>query len=313
MLEDLEVPCGFCGVYNRVERVFCLKCRSRLIPLTVYDLVEDDYVYPGDRDNLRALEGSKLLLGIAKRFIAGRRERVLREWLGGRAVRVEPFSELDMIVRECGNILAVEKMPELYVIGSDVINALTFGDDNNPVMAITSSALRELTREELMAVVSHELAHVKSKHLTYHTLAELLVRGANFIAPLIGVGVISSSLQMLLLAWYRESEITADRAALLVVQDIEIMKNLMRKITRNTQVNKGLLSEVDELFKTHPNYEKRLEKLVEFYNSEEYKRAVEKIKRRRELAKALIPVCIHCKEPRPVSELFYPKCGKSQL
>ena len=204
-------------------------------------------------------------------------------------------------------------MPELYIIPSEQINALTFGDDSNPVMVITSSAVKELTKEELKAVISHELAHIKSKHLTYHTLAELLVRGANFIAPLIGVGVISSSLQMLLLAWYRESEISADRAALLVVQNIEIFKNLMKKTYQRTSEYSGVLSSIDELFKTHPNYEKRLEKLIEFYNSEEYRQAVKKIKKRKEIAKALIPICIHCKNPKPVSALFCPECGKSQL
>jgi len=312
----LEIACRFCGVYNRLDKLFCVRCRYRLIPLTVYDISLDDFVYSGDRDNLKALEGSKILEGLAKRLIAGRREQMLREWLHDRAYKVEISSELHNIVRTCGWILGVERLPEVYVAELPEVNAFTFGEDYNPVLVIGNKALEALTREELTTVIAHELTHVKSQHMTYHTLAELLVRGANFIAPILGVGVITTGLQMLLLAWHRESEITADRGALLVVQNPETFKTLMLKLAgrkAEEMRENGLIRALEELCKTHPDYGRRIEKVNEFYNSPEYSKAVKKIKKRIELNEALVPLCRYCRSPKDVDALFCPACRRSQI
>ncbi|MGA2199789.1 MAG: zinc ribbon domain-containing protein, partial [Nitrososphaerales archaeon] len=52
-----ELPCRFCQAYNRLDRIFCLNCRRRLIPLTTYDVTESDFVCQADRDNLEIIQG----------------------------------------------------------------------------------------------------------------------------------------------------------------------------------------------------------------------------------------------------------------
>ena len=55
------------------------------------------------------------------------------------------------------------------------------------MLVISSSMLEIMNERELEAVVAHELGHVKSGHLVYHTLAELLVRGASLSLSLMGL------------------------------------------------------------------------------------------------------------------------------
>ena len=305
----LELACRFCGVFNRFDRFFCVRCRRRLVPLTSYDVTVDDFAYPGDVDNMHALEGSKVFTGLAKRFIAGKREEILRNWLREKAHPVEQSSELYDIVRRSGWLLGVERLPEVYVAGLTEPNAFTFGDNNNAALVVDYHLLNLLDREEVTALIAHELTHVKSQHLLYHTLAELIIRGADVVAPILGVGVVTASLRMLLLAWHRDSEITADRGALLIVQKPEVLKNLLAKLAgRRTDE-----SRLEELFKTHPNYRNRVEKINEFYDSPEYREAVNKIKKREKLVWALTPLCRFCREPKPVEALFCPSCGRSQV
>jgi predicted Zn-dependent protease len=148
----------------------------------------------------------------------------------------------------------------------------------------------------------------------YHTLAESLARGTGFIGQFFGAGLVSTPIQMLLLAWYRESEVSADRASLLAVGDAKTLESLMNKLARySDERGAGDSGSFSELFQTHPNFERRLRMIREFSSSPEFKRAREKIKRRGEVSRALLPVCRFCGAVKPTSKLFCEACGKSQL
>jgi hypothetical protein len=53
----------------------------------------------------------------------------------------------------------------------------------------------------------HEMGHIKSRHLLYHSLAETLAGGIGISASLIGpeINLISMPMRLALLAWQRES------------------------------------------------------------------------------------------------------------
>ncbi|MCL7393778.1 MAG: hypothetical protein LZ169_03005 [Thaumarchaeota archaeon] len=55
----MQILCPSCGAFTSIEKVFCVRCGRRVVPLTKYDLKISDFIYPPDRDameNLRSFE-----------------------------------------------------------------------------------------------------------------------------------------------------------------------------------------------------------------------------------------------------------------
>lgn len=309
-----ELACRHCGTFNRRDRVFCLKCRRRLFPLTSLDISESDFTYPGDRSNLEALKRTEPLPRLLERFTARDGKRT-ESWLASNAQMVVPPSDLDMHVRVCGEILGLEVMPEVYVVPSGKMNAFTIGTEERPILVVFSQTLGTLDDGEVQALVAHELAHVKSEHLRYHALAESLAAGANFVAPFFGAGVVSLPLRMLLLAWYRDSEVSADRAALLSVGEFKTFESLMRKLlpadASDARVRGGGET-LSELLQTHPAIGHRVELGREFANSPEFFEGRSKMKERARSSGVLVGVCRFCDSVMRASESYCPSCGMSQ-
>jgi Zn-dependent protease with chaperone function len=91
-----------------------------------------------------------------------------------------------------------------------------------------------MDEDELLAVLGHELGHVKCGHVLYGTMARI-VGGA------MGVGVARRTNTVIgnlaafglgagLSVWSRKAELTADRAAMLAVQDPDPCVRMMMKL-----------------------------------------------------------------------------------
>jgi len=306
-----EQPCKFCRAYNRVERTFCVRCRRRIIPLTAFDITEKDFIYQPDKDNLEVLQGTEPLPHIIEQMVSKPRERALRSKLATDGRRVGPSSTLGSMVSHCCEVLALEIVPETFIVPMAQVNAAVFGRDESPVLMITAGALR-LNDIETETLIGHELGHVKSKHMLYHTLAESLGKGTQLLASFYGAGLVSLPIQMLLMAWHRESEISADRAALLVVDDPNVFRSLLVKLSGLA----GLESSSDPLaesLQTHPSHTNRWTMIKEFYASAQFKRAREKVRTRARMSKAFVPFCRFCGVAKPITGLYCEVCGKSQL
>jgi hypothetical protein len=306
-----EQPCRFCRAYNRVERTFCVRCRRRIIPLTAYDITEKDFIYQPDKDNLEVLQGTEPLPHIIEQMVSKPREKSLRSKLAKEARKVTPSSMLGAMIVHCGEVLALEMLPDAYIVPMPQVNAAVFGQDDSPVLMITAGALR-LNDAETLALIGHELGHVKSKHMLYHTLAESLGKGTQLLASFAGAGLVSLPIQMLLLAWHRESEVSADRAALLVVDDPNVFRSLMVKLSGPASLQEST-DPLMESLQTHPSHGNRWTMIKEFYASDQFKRAREKVGTRSRMSKAFVPFCRFCGAAKPITGLYCETCGKSQL
>jgi Zn-dependent protease with chaperone function len=118
-------------------------------------------------------------------------------------------------------ILDVEE-PEMYVNLDPVPNAYTFGH-TRPFIVLSSGLVDILDDEERFFVVAHELGHIKAGHVLYTVLArniasivEMIGRATLGIGSLLGQGLV-----LALHNWYRSAELTADRAGLLCVQELD--------------------------------------------------------------------------------------------
>ncbi len=303
-----EVLCRSCQTYNRVDRVFCLSCNRRLLPPPPFVITADDFTSPGDKNALDALSGMEPIPRIVNRFVApdGRK---LEAWLSRNGTRVSPPSRLDSLVRACGEVLGVQTLPKAYVAPFAQMNAFTTGTDDSPLLVICAPLLDRLGYMEMEALVAHELAHVRSRHVLYHSLAESLATGARLVTSGYALGLLAVPIRMLLLGWYRESEISADRAANLVLGDCRPFESLMVKLAMQDgrAVHGG--GSLAELLQTHPTFNRRVRLAREFCASGEF--AAVRARMRAAAPGSLASVCRYCGAAKARPEVFCPSCGQS--
>ena len=118
-------------------------------------------------------------------------------------------------------ILDVDE-PEMYVRLDPVPNAYTYGH-TKPFIVLTSGLVDMMDDEELFFVIAHELGHIKAGHVLYTVIALNIAGIVTLIGQAtLGIGaLLGKSLELGLYDWYRKAELTADRAGLLCVQDID--------------------------------------------------------------------------------------------
>ena len=127
-------------------------------------------------------------------------------------------------------ILGVPR-PEFYVSLDPTYNAYTYGH-TQPFVVITSGLLNLLDEREKMYVICHELGHIKCEHVLYTLVAENMAALISALGKMtLGLGsLLGAGLALPLYDWYRKAELSADRAALLAVQDPKIATQVFMKL-----------------------------------------------------------------------------------
>jgi Zn-dependent protease with chaperone function len=125
--------------------------------------------------------------------------------------------------------------PEMYVTVDPIPNAFTYGH-TNPFVTLTSGLVDMLSDEELFFVIGHEVGHIKAGHVLYGTMARNIAAVVALLGEAtLGLGaLLGRGLVIALLEWYRCAELTADRAALLCVQDLEPARSTFMKLAGGT-------------------------------------------------------------------------------
>lgn len=199
--------------------------------------------HPYDRAALGALQRVPGLDIVVRKFIELFPERVAYIQNVAQTVRVtrSQCSQLYAQLQEACAILDVHE-PELYVAQYPVPNAYTSGHEH-PYIVVSTGLLDLMSEDEVLAVIAHELGHIKSGHVLYKTMA----RGIGFLLTILGdmtLGIgrlVGRTLEASLLEWDRKSEFTADRSSLLVVQDPQVMLSLMMKFAGGTLFQKNMM------------------------------------------------------------------------
>ncbi len=188
------------------------------------------YEHPADRSALVALRKLSGFDTVFKALSGLLPERSLRLLFLSDSVRVgeTQFPHLYAMLRDACYILDLEKVPQMYVQQDPRPNAMCIGLDE-PIIVVTTSLVELLDEEEMRAVVGHEVGHALSGHSVYRTILLFLTNLAMKIAwiPLGNVAIMT--IVTALREWFRKSELSADRAGLLVGQDVHAsMRGLMK-------------------------------------------------------------------------------------
>jgi Zn-dependent protease with chaperone function len=190
--------------------------------------------HPADRAALNALRkvpGFDLAL---RKIFGMFGERAIRLAFKANAVRVSekqyPWIH-ERTLRVC-EIMDLKEIPEVYVSQTPIVNAGAVGM-SDPFIVLNSSMLEVLDHDEVEAVLAHEVGHILSGHVLYRTLLLLIMRLALFRYPIAGLALLP--ILWALLEWYRKSELSCDRAALIAVQDKQVVMSSLMKLAGGTR------------------------------------------------------------------------------
>jgi Zn-dependent protease with chaperone function len=144
-------------------------------------------------------------------------ERVYTVQYTGSHLRVtkESYPNIYEYLEYACQVLDIKRIPDLYIQWGYDVNACTVGAES-PIIVLNSGLIDLCDDEEILFILGHELGHVKSNHMLYHMMAQVI----NIIIGMIPFGSIAAApVQLALYYWSRMSEFTADRSGLLCCQN----------------------------------------------------------------------------------------------
>lgn len=220
---------------------------------------------------------------------------------GAKVISREQAPELHSIVEQLCQEAGIPK-PRVAVMATDVPNAFATGrSKKHSVIAVTNGLLQRLDKDEVKAVLAHELSHIKNRDVAVITLASFISTIASFIMTssmygsmtgrnrqkgagsfalvyIVALVVYFVSLMLVrLLSRYRE--LAADRGSAIITGRPRTLITALQKISgqinqiprRDLRADQGLNQffiipaikgrSIAELFSTHPTLERRIRQL----------------------------------------------------
>lgn len=256
--------------------------------------------HPADKVGMRALKtvpGIDKVLRMFLDLIANEHGFKLLALAAAVRVNEKQFPRLYKLHLEACKVLNMDKIPELFVTQNPMYNAGAMGI-KDPCVIINSSMVNDLTDDELLFVLGHELGHIKSEHMLYRTLffvLDLMMKNSHRLPfANIAMGTLMA-VYYALLEWSRKSELSCDRAGLLVAQDPEAAVQLVMKLAggrkieemdlgefmrqaeeynENGTMNDNLMKVLHLVTQTHPFPVIRVYELMQWIRSGEYENII---------------------------------------
>ncbi len=250
--------------------------------------------HPADRAALQGLRAIPIFDEVLRTLFGFFGEKPIRLAFQANSVQVSE-RQFPRIHRLYGEVLRTLDAPAhypLFVSQTPLVNAGAYGMDR-PFVIINSGAVILLDDDELQYILAHEVGHIMSGHVLYRTMLVLLTQLAERGFPIVGLA--ARVILLGLLEWSRKSELSADRAGLLGVQDPDIVFRAMLKMagggTTEETSTTAFLDQAeayresedvaDSVFKvlnllgtTHPFYVLRVSELRGWVEAGEYDRVL---------------------------------------
>ncbi len=245
---------------------------------------EHDYSYILDRQTRATFDSAKPIELAVSSAVRVFKERE-RGRLLGNAVKVSDrqFSRIHSLTKECAETLGIVA-PQVYVVSSPVLNAGTYGTDEESFIQVFSALVDAYTDDELRFVIGHECGHIHNKHVVYlTTLMFLRMMAEAYLGPIVMPAIIPLN------AWSRRAEITCDRAGMLCSKNEGVAARALTKLVVGSkklyeefnldafleqyEEGKESVGRYMEAFASHPYLPKRVLAMRVFAQSELYGKA----------------------------------------
>ena len=258
------------------------------------DISSRAWEHPADRAALAALRKLPMFDDVLRSLFGFFGEKPIRLAFQANAVLVSKnqFPRIhDLYTDVCQTLDAPEQYP-IFVSQTPIVNAGAYGMDE-PFIILNSGTVKLLDDEQLSYVMGHELGHIMSDHVLYRTMTVLLINLAQMGFPIVGLA--ARAILVGLLEWSRKSELSADRAGLLAIQDPDRVMGTMLKMAGGGDDDETSLAEfirqaedyrasgdmADQIFKvlnligqSHPFWVLRVSELRGWIEDGEYDRVL---------------------------------------
>jgi Zn-dependent protease with chaperone function len=232
--------CGSNGANLDTKIIVCPQCRW-LRPLAAnYKIDTEAFMWAQDGAAMTKLRSMSTLNSIAKTIS----DKVGRRWIETtfNAIRLSEKQLPEVYAQSvrAARILGMNYMPDVYVSGDRMWDAMIFGSDSNAFLVLGTALITNFRGDDLLFVLAREMGHCRAGHALWKTVIRFMVgemaphRGlmagglVSAVGKVLNPGqLIESAMELPLLAWARQAEITADRAGLLAVGNETVARRVL--------------------------------------------------------------------------------------
>jgi heat shock protein HtpX len=247
--------------------------------------------------NLTSLMGFALIMGFGGAFISLLISKPMAKWTSGVKVINQPANADEAWIVDTVRKLADKAgigMPEVGIFEGDPNAFATGAFKNSALVAVSTGLLQGMTREEIEAVIGHEVAHIANGDMVTMTLIQgvmntfvvflsrvigyavdsfLRRNDQNSSGPGIGYTITTIVLDIVLgfaaamvVAWFsRHREFRADAGAAQLMGRKQPMVNALARLGNmhpaelpKSVAAMGIAGGIGKLFSTHPPIEERI-------------------------------------------------------
>ncbi|MDM8528415.1 M48 family metallopeptidase [Anaerolineales bacterium HSG24] len=197
-------------------------------------------------------------------------------------VTLTQFPEVYALVEECRQYIDIPVDTRVFITYSPIMNAFAMGLGRPYAIMLTSALVESFDEDELRYVISHEMGHIKFWHTILLTLIGTLGNQTY------GIPVIRELFYLSFLWWSRAAESTADRAGLVGSGRLDKSISAQAKfgagpvlaqtinwdalVKQARETHNSMLGGFIEMVGTHPTMVVRIQRLVQFADSDTFRR-----------------------------------------
>jgi heat shock protein HtpX len=248
--------------------------------------------------SLTSLLGFSLLMGFGGAIISLLISKPVAKWSAGVQVIEQPQNADEAWIVETVRKFADKAgigMPEVGIFEGDPNAFATGAFKNSALVAVSTGLLRNMTREEVEAVIGHEVAHIANGDMVTMTLIQgvmntfvvfisrvvgyfvdkVILRnnndgpGIGYYVTTIVMDIILGVVAAIVVAWFsRQREFRADAGAANLMGRKQPMMNALARLgglhtaeLPKSMAAMGIAGGIGQLFSTHPPIEERIARL----------------------------------------------------
>ncbi|MDP2417030.1 MAG: protease HtpX [Hydrogenophaga sp.] len=248
--------------------------------------------------NMTALAGFSLVIGFGGAIISLLMSKAMAKWSTPGFVLINQPRNAD----EAWIVQTVQKfaekagigMPEVGIFDGDPNAFATGANKNNALVAVSTGLLHNMTREEVEAVIGHEVAHIANGDMVTMTLIQGVMNtfvvflsrligyavdsflrkgdsessgpGMGYMITTIVMDILLGFVAAIIVAWFsRQREFRADAGAAQLMGRKQPMINALARLggltpgeLPKTMQAMGIAGGLGSLFSTHPPIEERI-------------------------------------------------------